>query len=294
MINLAPWNYRDLLVTNRIIKSPVFYEINLIDGTHYFESTVTLQEELKPQWVRKSELYKNCDGSGTSVYKNTAVYKAISEALERLAFYELADSEEKKYSFDLNPTTTGMAAFPGLTCKQSRNNAFAEAIERWAIHEFNKNNIPVIKLNSLIKNLDHYELITPFNKVKVSLLAYNTGSFYIFGFAGGVNIKHSHDRALIELDRNERVLTKFLKNKVEISKISSMTDKALIFYSTNEGYSHFDELIFNAPKNIKNINPKILCDLELKGFWTKYTKIWRFLLEDSFHTDNENYKFFMF
>lgn len=294
MLNLAPWFYRNLLKKNDIIKTPEFYEIKLLNGIPNFESIVYLQEKLKPDWVRKSELYKNCDGSGTSPYKNVAVYKAISEALERWAFYELADSDERKYSFDENPSTTGMAAFPSITCKYARENAFAEAVERWAIHEFNKKKVPVSQHISMIQGLEHYEILTPFQKVRVSLLSYNTGSFFIYGFAAGKNLSHSYERALVEMDRNNRVIKKFLANNNEIFEVSSNYDKALLFYSNYEGYLYFKELVSSAPKNIKNTNPKIICDLELKGGWTKYVKVWRFLLEDSFHSDTENHKFFMF
>ena len=92
MINLAPWYYRKLLIENELIKEIKYFEINLLTQVHQFEAAVYLKENLVPSWVSTSEIYRNCEGSGTSTYKNISVYKAISEALERLAFFESVDS----------------------------------------------------------------------------------------------------------------------------------------------------------------------------------------------------------
>lgn len=294
MFNLSPWYYRNLLVKNDIINFPEFYEINLLDGKKQFEAAVSLNEKLRPDWISTSEFYRDCDGSGASEFKNVAVYKAISEALERLAFYELAETQEKKFSFDLNPTTTGMAAFPSFNCKIARDNGRAEAIERWAIHEFNQGKIPIKRHNSAVKDLESFELVTPFVDIKVILLAYKNENFYAYSFAAGKNVKHSYDRALVELGRNIRVLKKAYQNSKNFTSVESAVDKTILFFSTFEGNSVFSELIKSSPEKIKNSNPKILCDQELKGYWSKYTKVWRFLLEDSYFNTNKNHKFFMF
>lgn len=292
MINLAPWYYRNLLEENSVIEKPKFYKLQLLDNSNQYEAVVYLNENLRPSWISKSDIYTNCDGSGTSEFKNVAVYKAISEALERLAFYELANLEEKKYSFDLNPTTTGMAAFPHYSYEPARKNAINEAVERWAIHEFNKNSLPLIQHENSIKNLMHYEIITPFS-TKVSLLVVKDNDVYVYGFAGGNNLKHSFNRALIELDRNRRVIYKF-NNSEKNLKPENINDKRLIFFSTDIGFQFFNEKIKNAPRHIKNTIPKILCDQELKGYWNKYTKVWRYLLEDSYFPCHEDHTFFMF
>ena len=295
MLNLAPWYYKNLLVDNNLIGSPQYYDIHLLDGSHQFEANIFLKPHLKPAWLAQSEIYKNCDGSGTSPFQNIAVYKAISEALERLAFYELAESpQEKKFCFDINPTTTGMAAYPYWSTSPARKKAKTEGIERWAIHEFNRQHIPIIEHQESIKDLKHYELMTPFDDVKVSLLSYKTQDFFAYAFAGGETLQNSFDRALIELNRNLIVLTKVYKSIGQQGQFTSATDKTLYFFSTLEGYDHFQELIKKSPQKIMNINPKILCDTELIGQWTKFTRVWRFLLEDSYYDCNTNHKFFMF
>lgn len=294
MLSLAPWFYRNLLVQNDLMTSPEFFGTELVNNKHVYEANIFLHDHLRPAWLKKSEIYKNCDGSGASEYKNIAVYKSISEALERLAFYELVESTQKKYCFDLNPTTTGMAAFPQITTHASRENAKTEAVERWALHEFNKFKLPIIQHSSLIPNLFHYELTTPFKNIKVSLIAFKTNNFYAYGFAGGSNLNYSFDRAIIELSRNVRVLSKIYVDLTHEQNFSISTDKTIFYFSTQEGFDLFQNKIHSSSSKIINNNPKILCDLELKGYWSKYTKVWRFLLEDSYYPCHEDHTFFMF
>lgn len=292
MINLAPWYYRKLLLLNSIIEKPNYYQVTLLNHSTQFEAVISLNNKLRPDWVSSSQIYKNCDGSGTDQYKNIAVYKAISEALERLAFYELVEIAEKEYLFDLNPTTTGMAAFPYLNCSLARRNAQNEGIERWAIHEFNRCHLPIINHHNKITGLNHYEIVTPFNLTKVSLLSYKSNDFYVYGFAGGRDLSHSFERALIELDRNIRVLKKFYSQKQ--LPPNNINDKRILFFSTKEGFEYFNEKIKSSSNNIKNNNPKIICDKELKGYWSSYTKVWRYLLENSYCGDLTDERFFMF
>ncbi|MBC7429886.1 MAG: hypothetical protein H7336_14830, partial [Bacteriovorax sp.] len=229
-----------------------------------------------------------------SKYKNVAIYKAISEALERLAFYETGEKEEKNFCFDLNPTTTGLAAFPHFNSNQARLNAKAEAIERWAIHEFNRSRLPVNAKYTTIKKLNYYEILTPFKEIVVTLLSFHHENFYAYSFAAGINSQHSFDRALIELDRNIRVLKKSKEENRKYNDASPGVDKTILYFSTEEGYSTFQNYIERSPSRITNTFPIVICDKELKGYWTQYAKVWRYLLEDSYFNCTTDHTFFMF
>lgn len=294
MINLAPWYYRKLLADNEILNNPEFFQVKLLNDNVQYEAVISLKDSLRPSWLSFSEIYRNCDGSGTDHYKNIAVYKAISEALERYAFYETIDTNDKEFCFDINPTTTGMAAFPHFSFKHARNNAKAEAVERWAIHEFNRMNLPVIEHQNGINKLKHYEIKTPYKDIAVSLIAYEHSNFYAYGFAGGQHLDHSFQKALIELDRNIRVLEKYLSKEKKHQELKAAVDKTLSYFSTREGNEKFEFLIKNAPRNLKKTTPKILCDKEIRGKWSDYTVVWRFLIEDSYFECSEDPTFFMF
>ena len=294
MINLAPWFYKKLLAENDIVSIPEFFEVQTLDGISQYEAVISLKDSLRPSWLSHSEVYRNCDGSGTDKYKNIAVYKAISEALERLAFYEAVDSYNSSFCFDINPTTTGMAAFPHFKTKYARSNAKAEAVERWAIHEFNKMHLPIVEHQSSIKNLRHFEIVTPFRDIKVSITVYEYSGFYAYGFAGGEDLSQSFRRSLIELDRNIRVLEKYEQKEKTSEELKATVDKTILYFSKKDGRERFDFLVKSAPSHIVNLNPKILCDKEIKGKWSEYTTVWRFLIEDSYFDCSKDKTFFMF
>jgi len=292
MLNLAPWYYRKLFQEKTIISHFDYYSVQLFDHQQYFESNAFLNKNIRPNWLIESKIYKNSDGTGTDRFKNIAAYKAVSEALERYAFYFYADQNNEKYCFDIDPTTTGMAAFPHFSTKYARANARQEAIERWAIHEFNRNHLPVKFQDLTYPNLKAYELIVPFNDVKVCILSLNENGFFSFAFAAGVTFEKAIARAKIELNRNRTVIKK-AKEK-GLSEFTEPVDKTLYYFSSDEGTQKFNELIQSAPKTIKNSNPTVICDLEMIGPWSEYTKVWRYLLEDSYFDCSRDHTFFMF
>jgi hypothetical protein len=291
---LAPWFYRNLLCLNDIIEPPEFFKAEILTGEILFEAVCSLNKNLRPDWVSKSDVYNNRDGAGTSQFKNIAVYKAISEALERWAFYEIADSgKAKKFCFDVNPSTAGMAAYTGLIADGARANAIFEASERCALHEFWRGNLPIKQHSCSIKNLRHFEIVTPFKNCKISLLSYNKNNQYFYSFAAEKNLEKSFEHALIELARNIRVLKKINDVPKTVNEFNEISDKRLFYFSTNEGHELFNEHIENASKNI-NSTPHLICDLELKGPWNQYTKVWRYLYANSYPDTNIDYKIFMF
>lgn len=294
MLNLAAWYYRDLLDDNDLIEAPDFYKLSLLNGDVVYESNVRLKNKWRPTWLTTSQLYKDADGSGTDKYKNIAVYKAISEALERLAFYELVDNKNIDFSFDVNPSTTGMASFPYFNHSLARQNSIYEAVERWAIHSLNYSELPIKKIPIDQRNIEWYEILTPFTKVRVSLIQYKSSELCCYGFAGGKNLSHSFFKSLVELDRNYRVLKKMGKDNLVVNNFSSNVDRTLAFFSSEEGDQKFKELIDKSPRKILHTNPKIICDKPMIGMWNRYTKIWRYLIENSYYDRSQDYKFFMF
>lgn len=102
-------------------------------------------------------------------------------------------------------------------------------------------------------------------------------------------MEEAKSKAIYELDRNLRILNLRADNPPE-----SVVDRTLLYFMSTEGKQKFEYLIMSAPASIKAVFPKILCDKELKGPWTKYAKVWRFVYDDSFYDATEDYTFFTF
>jgi hypothetical protein len=186
-----------------------------------------------------------------------------------------------------------MAAFPGLTCKKARNHSMKEAVERYAVNQFNSKKLPVKEHPTIIKDLKHFEVVTNFNQFHVSILSYNNDGQYLYAFACDESLKKSFDHALVELARNIRVMKKLKDKEINLGDFGDYSDRRLIYYSTQEGFEKFNDLIKSAPLKVLK-DPKLLCDLEIRGPWSKHTKVWRTLFEGSHHEDFNDHEFFMF
>ena len=98
-----------------------------------YEAYCNLVPGLKSS-ISSFSLYSNVDGMGSDQNKSVAYFKAISEAMERWAFYSLTSSQHRNdFGFDIDSTSSGFAAFPGFTKRPAAYYARLEALERWAL-----------------------------------------------------------------------------------------------------------------------------------------------------------------
>lgn len=294
MINLAPWYYRDFLLktSNDVFESISIYKTELLTGNSYWEAVTKLKKNYLPDWYIPSSIYSSNEGSGTSKFKNNAIHKAISEGLERWAFYSTVEDSDNRFGYKQDPSTTGMAAFPETFSNHSRKNAIFEATERWCLHEFWRLHLPVIEHPSKIENLRHFEIISGQKNLKISLLHYEVEGKNIYGFACENNLSNSFQHALVELSRNIYVL-KNLKSEVNLQTLTEVYDRRMFFFSKEEGFHLFLEKVNASPKSIL-IKPKLICDKEIIGPWSKYAKVWRYLYERSNPEEDSDHTFFMF
>ena len=83
---------------------------------------------------QKFALYSDADGTGTSDTPMVARYMAISETMERWAYrVKVRATDRELYGFDIDESSNGMAAFPGIFHTEARRRATLEAVERTSI-----------------------------------------------------------------------------------------------------------------------------------------------------------------
>jgi hypothetical protein len=259
----------------------------------YFESVASLIPELCPP--KSTDIYAHGAGGGASKTKVTAVHKAISEALERWAYFHVSLNEtnlKEILGLETDSTSTGFACHPSYFSGPTRKKSHEEAVERWAVYNWWIGKLPARVLYKNCCNLQ-IEIVSPFEKIKVFCCASKgEGGFYTYGFSAADSLERAKLQALIEQTRNERALTKFPSNQVP----SFRGEKRLFYFSTDEGFAKFNE---NLEKSLllRGIpeRPRKLVDREVKGPWTKYARVWRTLYEGGevwHHSANE--KIFLF
>ena len=122
MLSLAGLRYRNVLA---VFGGPVAR----IETGHFpvrGRCVILANATLVPGLVRKAplSLFSAADGTGTHPVAAVARHKAISEAMERWAFHALVRSENAAdFGFDIDPSSTGMSAFPGILRRQARRSA---------------------------------------------------------------------------------------------------------------------------------------------------------------------------
>lgn len=290
-MNFSSWYYRNILhKKSDIIEKIIVNEVQLISGEKRWEALAKLDRKIVPHWVPQSKIYGDVDGSGTASHKNIAIHKAISEAIERWAFYYSVDQMPLKHGFDVEESTTGMAAFPALTYFQARRNAKLEALERWGLCAFWRSNLPVVQHKTSISNLEHFEILTNETDGFVSILHFQKGDLSFFGFAAGASLVESFDRAMVELSRNVQV---FEGRKFELNELETICDKRLFFFTTEKGLNLFRFKVKTAPFKVLE-KPELICDEKIVGDWSRYAKVWRCLYASSYPEDDTDHTFFLF
>jgi hypothetical protein len=298
MLNLAPWKYRAVMESQGgpVRDLLVAKLVSAVDGHEYWEAFATLNVEFEK---KASEIYGSGHGSGSAKSVAEARYRAISEAMDRWAFFESSRDRDARMGFDVDCSTTGMAAFPGLFPRQARQRAMAEAIERWVLNAWWARKLnhhlfecPLIDTDKV--RVEGLQIDAPWNghHIVVLWVFEQSNGFWTYGFAAENSREGAIKHAMVELERNIRVLRHYyLKN--ERPTLRNMTDLRLHYFSTHEGHHAFLDIV-RAPVRTLVKEPRMLIDTEIRGPWTQYAHVWRCLFEPAAIDSHEEINFFAF
>jgi len=169
-------------------------------GEDVYQANATLREELAPK--RGAKLFSPVDGSGTHRTAVVARHIAVSEAIERWALLTvLREDRGEKYGFGVDPTSNGMAAFPGILARQARRFAWLEAVERYCLFAWWEGRAEGGFIKTQWEGVSGVEIHGPFDarKVRVVVLFARTESGrYAYGHAAGENFAQATAVALFK------------------------------------------------------------------------------------------------
>jgi hypothetical protein len=246
---------------------------------------------------KKFALYSDADGTGTAHTPMIARYMAISETMERWAYrVKVRANDRELYGFDIDESTNGMAAFPGLFRTEARKRALMEAIERVSIiswwegaidGEVRATEWPGISALVLPSPIGHGVTVVAFREVRPDCFAYGQGA--------AVDYFGACERAVMELARNEYVLglRRVSLGLAAQEAPSDLFERRCLFFSTLEGHTMFQERIqrkITGPR----FKSEIICDAEIEGAWSEFAAVWRVLVRPpttDFLVNTERYFF---
>jgi ribosomal protein S12 methylthiotransferase accessory factor YcaO len=241
-------------------------------------------------------LFSDADGTGTHPTATVARHKAVSEAMERWAFHSLVRSDRAAdFAFDIDPSSCGMAAFPGLLRRGARRSAVLEAVERFSLIAWWDGLIDGQPFQTDWPGVSAVAINGPFGGVTVVAYARTDWGGYVYGHAAEESFGAACERAVMELARHEWVLRSRWLTCIagKSNPPTNIFEQRCLFFASDEGHEVFQErLATNARGGMPA--PEIICDRAIPGPWDEYATVWRFALRppsDGYLRGGERYFF---
>jgi hypothetical protein len=296
MISVAGYRYRNVLETEGGPVSRISLREFSVYGRPMFQANAWLSDKVVTN-RKKFALYSDADGTGTSGVPMIARYMAISETMERWAYrVKVRAADRELYGFDIDESSNGMAAFPGLFHTEARKRALMEAVERTSIiawwegaldGEVRATDWPGVSALVLPSPIGTGVTVVAFREVRSDCFAYGQGA--------AANFFGACERAVMELARNEYALgLRRVSEGLAVQEApSDLFERRCLFFSTSEGHAMFQERL-NRKIRGPNFRSEVICDTEIEGPWSEYASVWRALIRPAtkeFLVDSEKYFF---
>lgn len=279
-LNLAPWRYQKVLKQDG---GPIDH---LVEGSFttrfgaFFRFDAFLLDHLRPATARRE-----ADGAGASPQRQTAQFSAVSEALESWAFSDRSTSPLRDlYGFDLEPSTHGMAAFPGLFAARARQAARLEGIERYAQLHWWEGRLRHELHRGAPGEDDLIEILLPDAAAVVVIAFFDDPATGLrtYGTASAPSLPEAVRAARLARLRHARQLEHLTENHLApayaLLSLKDTRDRRALYFALEDGQSLFDERLRCGPWATRRA-PRAIFDGLMPGDWDRYAAVWRCLYE---------------
>lgn len=292
MFSLAAIRYRSVLAADGGPVECIEEGELTVFGKKLRQANARLSKNLVPR--HEMQIFSNADGTGMHPSPMIARHMAVSEALERWAYHDsMRSSKRALFSFDVDGSSNGMAAFPGLFVQMARRRAFFEAAERFCLLNWWERRLDGEICDTRWPGVRAIAFKSPIGGTAVILFMRSDWGFYAYGHAAGSSFEKACEHAVIELVRHESVIRCWMLAGNSIPAGNPFERRAW-FFSTDEGHKLFKERLCSRADCLKPA-AEILCDSEIPGPWSTYATIWRFLFRPPssrfMEKDNDRYFF---
>lgn len=280
MVNLSALRYRSVLATEGGPVEEVKCREFCVLGERGYSANATLRAGLLPDRL-VHHLYSNASGSGTDRSRLVAQFKAISEAMERWAHGTLFRAPDAvRFGFDVDPSSTGMAAFPGLFARQARGAALMEAAERFNLLNWWEGRLDVRPAAAPWSDVEAWVFDSDAPGTAVLLHRRTQAGFHVYGHAAAPAFKTACRHAAAEMQRHEVALEIFFRKHGSLAGREDMhaLEQRSLFFATEEGHAVFRARLARKADGPR-ARPRLVFDGEVPGQWSRYADVWRVLFE---------------
>jgi ribosomal protein S12 methylthiotransferase accessory factor YcaO len=279
MLSLAAFRYRNILEEHGGPVVQIASGELLVRG----RASALANATLKPGLIHRQALTlfsSTVDGTGIHRHPHVARHIAISEALERWAFSTLVRSDRaEEFGFTIDPSTTGMAAYPGYLPRAARRRAVLEAVERFCLMAWWEGGVEARTFDTDWPGVSAVAIDGPFGGVTVIVYARTSWGGYVYGHAADETFTGACQHAILELARNEWVLRSWWLARLagESRSPTNVFEQRMLFFGTPEGFELFNARIHRRGTS-RMPAADVICDAEVPGPWSEYAGVWRFAL----------------
>jgi hypothetical protein len=280
MLNLAALRFREALASEGgPVQGIACWKMSVLGEQGYVANASLRAEHLPNRAV--NFLYSNASGSGTDRSPLVARFKAISEAMERWAHWTVFRAPEAAcYGFDVDPSSTGMAAFPGLFARQARERALMEAAERFNLLHWWECRLDVRPVNVPWPEVEAWVFDSEAPGITVLLHQRTPAGDHAYGHAAAPTFGAACSHAAAEMERQTNVLNLYRAKRGSLAAREGMhpMEQRSLFFATEEGHAVFRGRLARCAAGPR-ARPKLVFDGEVPGPWSRYADVWRVLYE---------------
>jgi hypothetical protein len=296
MLNLASYRYRDILSASGGPVEQIEMADTLVLGQREFLANVRLRPGLVGD-PGHNTLYSTANGSGVAPSPMVARFMAISEAMERWAHWQLHNGpQQAKYGFDVDPSSNGMGAFPGLFRRQARSSALMEATERFNLLHWWEGRLAASESETRWKGVRSATICSRAPGVTVILFKRTEQGFMAYGHGAAMDYEGACRKAAVEMERHALVVSRFAlthagKISDQLPPTAHPIERRSLFFATEAGHELFLERLRSSPRK-PLAEPRLVFDGPVPGPWRRYADVWRVVYappSDRFLGIEENY-----
>ena len=293
MLNLAAFRYRSIMSSSGGPVEKLEISDFTILGRREFLANAFLREGLADASA-SHEVFSPASGSGTSKSPMVARFIALSETIERWAHGQLHRTGQ--YGFDVDPSTNGMAAFPGLWSRQARSSALMEAAERFNLLNWWEGYLPAAESTTPWPGVRAAVICSAVPGITVILFRHTPEGFVAYGHGAAMNYELACRKAAAEMERHAQVISRFALTHAgriadQLSPHAHPIERRSLFFATEAGHELFLARLRSAPGKMA-LKPRLVFDGAVPGPWSRYADVWRVVYEppsDRFLGMEENY-----
>ena len=296
MLSLAAFRYRNVLTRSGGPIERMQLADMLILGQREFLANAFLRDGLAgAPW--KDTVFSPASGSGTSSSPMVARFMAISEAMERWAHWQLHGGPEgHRYGFDVDPSSNGMAAFPGFYRRQARQGALMEAAERFNLLNWWEGRLPASESATRWPGVRSATICSSAPGVTVILFKRTEQGFFAYGHGAAMDHDAACRKAAAEMERHALIIARFAHAHVgrlcdQLPPDAHPIERRTLFFATEAGHELFLERLRSRPHK-PPAELRLVFDGPVPGPWSQYADVWRVVYappSDRFWGTEENY-----